>query len=131
MSDRISTEGTQAFFVPCVGSSSGRGSRLRVWLSFAIFLAVLWGSQISSGQVQESAEGNPLLATAVRVGQAPRLDGTLDDPLWQLAKPITNFRQKEPHEGEPATEQTEVRILYTRHAVYFGIQCFDSEPSQL
>ena len=59
------------------------------------------------------------------------MDGTLDDPLWQLAKPISDFRQKEPYEGEPATEKTEVRILYTRHAVYFGIQCFDSEPSKI
>jgi hypothetical protein len=59
------------------------------------------------------------------------MDGTLDDPLWQLAKPIADFRQKEPYEGEPATEKTEVRILYTRHAVYFGIHCFDSEPSKI
>ena len=47
------------------------------------------------------------------------------------AKPITDFRQREPQEGEPATEKTEVRILYTRSAVYFGIDCFDSEPSRI
>ena len=71
------------------------------------------------------------VAIATRVDHPPRMDGTLDDPLWQLAKPISDFRQKEPYEGEPATEKTEVRILYTRHAVYFGIQCFDSEPSKI
>ena len=70
-------------------------------------------------------------AEAVRVDRAPRLDGTLDDPLWQSAKPIADFRQREPREGEAATEKTEVRILYTRHAVYFGIQCFDSESSRI
>ncbi len=62
---------------------------------------------------------------------APKLDGTLNDPLWLDAKPITDFRQREPHEGETATEKTEVRILYTRHAVYFGIHCYDSEPSRI
>ena len=62
---------------------------------------------------------------------APKLDGTLNDPLWQSAKPITDFRQQEPYEGQPATERTEVRILHTRHAVYFGIHCFDSEPSRI
>jgi len=71
------------------------------------------------------------VANAMRVDHPPKMDGTLDDPLWQLAKPISDFRQKEPYEGEPATEKTEVRILYTRHAVYFGIQCFDSEPSKI
>src|SRR5512146_3250956 len=61
------------------------------------------------------------VSVAVRVDHPPRLDGTLHDPLWQLAHPIVDFRQREPYEGRPATERTEVRILYTRHAVYFGI----------
>jgi hypothetical protein len=74
---------------------------------------------------------NGSIANAVRVDRAPKLDGTLDDPLWQRAEPISNFRQREPHEGEPPTEKTEVRILYTRHAVYFGIHCYDSEPSRI
>jgi hypothetical protein len=76
-------------------------------------------------------ENVPLSAEATRVNQAPKLDGTLNDPLWQSAKPIADFRQREPHEGEPPTEKTEVRILYTRHAVYFGIHCYDAEPSRI
>lgn len=64
---------------------------------------------------------------ASRVEHAPRLDGTLEDPLWLQATAITNFLQREPHEGQPATERTEVRILYTAHEVYFGISCFDSD----
>ncbi len=71
------------------------------------------------------------VAEAMPVDHAPKLDGTLNDPLWLDAKPITDFRQREPHEGETATEKTEVRILYTRHAVYFGIHCYDSEPSRI
>jgi len=71
------------------------------------------------------------VAEAVPVDHAPKLDGTLNDPLWLDAKPITDFRQREPHEGETATEKTEVRIVYTRHAVYFGIHCYDSEPSRI
>jgi len=65
----------------------------------------------------------------MRVDHAPKLDGSLDDPLWQSAKPVTKFRQREPNEGETATEKTEVRILFSRHAVYFGIHCYDSKPS--
>jgi uncharacterized protein DUF5916 len=66
------------------------------------------------------------IAQAVRVEHAPRLDGTLDDPVWQQAVPITNFRQREPYEGQPATERTDVKILYARNEVYFGIMCHDS-----
>src|SRR5467141_2707728 len=91
---------------------------------------VLWGKAFpdpSPPSPQEVAR----MAEAVRVDRAPRVDGTLHDPLWQSANPITDFRQREPHEGEPPTEKTEVRILYTRHAVYFGIHCYDSEPSRI
>jgi Domain of unknown function (DUF5916) len=44
------------------------------------------------------------------------------------ATPISNFRQREPYEGQSPTEKTEVRILYTKHEVYFGITCLDSDP---
>jgi hypothetical protein len=70
-------------------------------------------------------------AEAARVDHPPSLNGTLDDPLWQSGKPITDFRQREPNEGDPATEKTEVRTLYTRSAVYFGIHCYDSEPPRI
>ena len=84
------------------------------------------------GYSQEPASREELrIAEAVHVDHSPRMDGTLDDPLWQLAKPVNAFRQREPHEGEPPTEKTEVRILYTRHAVYFGVYCYDSEPSRI
>src|SRR5258708_22592506 len=72
-----------------------------------------------------------ITAEATYIDHAPKLDGTLDDQLWQSPKVITDFRQREPNEGEPATEKTEVRILYTRHAVYFGIHCYDSVPSRI
>ncbi len=67
----------------------------------------------------------------MRVDHPPKLEGSLADPLWHSAKLLTDFRQREPNEGEPATEKTEVRILYTRSAVYFGIHCHDAEPSRI
>jgi Carbohydrate family 9 binding domain-like len=84
-----------------------------------------------SGALPSAPQVEARVAEAVPVEHAPKLDGTLNDPLWLNAKPITDFRQREPHEGEPPTEKTEVRILYTRHAVYFGIHCYDSEPSRI
>jgi Domain of unknown function (DUF5916)/Carbohydrate family 9 binding domain-like len=98
---------------------------------FVSLLTFSNSSELLAGQEPQASVENLLVAKAVRVEQAPHLDGTLDDPLWQRARPITNFRQKEPHEGEAATEKTEVRILYTRHAVYFGIHCVDSDPSRI
>ena len=67
-------------------------------------------------------------ASASRIDRPLKLDGTLDDAAWQHATPISNFLQREPFEGQPPTEKTEVRILYDKHQVYFGITCFDSDP---
>src|SRR5712664_2148482 len=104
------------------------------WCALSVFLALLHpalgkGGDASAHNAKNQATEHS--AEAVRVERVPKLDGTLDDPLWQSAKIISNFRQQEPNEGEPATERTEVRILYTRHAVYFGIHCYDSQPSRI
>lgn len=86
----------------------------------------------SQGAHKQSGVHEPLrVAQAARVEKAPKLDGTLDDPAWQQASPITNFLQREPFEGQNPTERTEVRILYSRHEVYFGITCFDSDPKRV
>jgi hypothetical protein len=44
-------------------------------------------------QSASNAEGRPI-ANAVRIDQLLRLDLTVDDPLWQQAAPIADFKQK-------------------------------------
>ncbi len=68
---------------------------------------------------------------AVRLVGELRIDGSLDEPAWALAKPATGLRQREPREGEPATEQTEVRVLFDARNLYIGILARDSEPSRV
>ncbi|HEY7698024.1 MAG TPA: carbohydrate binding family 9 domain-containing protein, partial [Vicinamibacteria bacterium] len=68
-------------------------------------------------------------ARATRVEAAPTIDGIVDEEIWSRAEVITDFVQAEPHEGEPATEKTEVRILYDESTFYVGAICFDSDPS--
>src|SRR5213594_704533 len=107
---------------------------LACWLlSLCLLLFRPFGSNAEAPPAGRPAkdESVRITAEATYIDHAPRLDGTLDDQLWQSAKVITDFRQREPNEGEPATEKTEVRILYTRHAVYFGIHCYDSVPSRI
>src|SRR5215472_11094127 len=89
-------------------------------------VAVAQNQQPTIGQsgIQESLR----TVSAVRVDHSPRLDGTLNDPLWEKASPTNTFLQREPFEGQAPTEKTEVRILYDKHDVYFGIACLDSDP---
>ncbi len=66
---------------------------------------------------------------AVRVDEGPVLDGVLDDAVWQQASVIDEFVQQEPEEGAPATERTEVLILYDAKHLYIGVRAYDSEPN--
>jgi len=77
------------------------------------------------------AGSNPKTATAVRTTRAPRIDGILNEPEWQLAKPVSDFTQRDPYEGQPPTQKTEIRILYDGDALYFGCTMYDTEPSKI
>ncbi|MEE9533936.1 MAG: hypothetical protein V3W06_05925, partial [Acidimicrobiia bacterium] len=57
-----------------------------------------------------------------------RLDGLLDEAVWRSAAPASGFRQQEPIEGAPATERTEVRVVYDETTLYVGIMAYDSDP---
>ena len=52
----------------------------------------------------------------------------LDEAVWSSAGLITDFVQQEPSEGAPASESTEVRVLYDAENLYFGVHVYDSEP---
>ena len=71
-------------------------------------------------------------AKAVRVQEGPILDGiVLDEPAWQQAPVISGFWQEQPEEGQPASENTEVRMIFTNDTLYIGVVCFDRDPSSI
>jgi hypothetical protein len=61
----------------------------------------------------------------------PEIDGRLDDAAWALAEVISGFTQRDPNEGEAATERTEAWVLYDDGALYIGIRAYDSEPDKI
>ncbi len=61
----------------------------------------------------------------------PTIDGKVDEAVWQTATPFTSFTQQDPRLGEPATEQTEVRVLFSKTHVYVSFVCFDRDPSSI
>ena len=69
---------------------------------------------------------------AERSGEAPILDGdVLNDAAWADAMSVSGFLQSTPNEGEPATERTEVRVIFTEDTVYFGVVCYDRDPASI
>jgi hypothetical protein len=65
------------------------------------------------------------IATAVPTSASPVVDGRLNDEAWSAAPVVTGFTQRDPEEGAPASERTEVRFLYDDFAIYVGARMFD------
>lgn len=64
-------------------------------------------------------------------GESIVIDGAPDEAVWQKAPAATNFLQRDPDNGEPASEKTEVRVLFDSDRIVLGVTCFDSEPDRL
>ncbi len=67
-------------------------------------------------------------ASAARIAAPIRVDGALNEAAWASATPITEFTQVQPSEGQPASERTDVRILYDDNALYIGARLYDRQP---
>jgi hypothetical protein len=68
---------------------------------------------------------------AVRVDAPIEIDGLLTEAAWEQAPLAANFIQTEPIEGAPATEDTEVRVLYDEENLYFGVFAHDSRAAEV
>jgi hypothetical protein len=90
-----------------------------------VSVAMLFSASMVSGQ------NTGRVARATFVDEAPTIDGFIDDAVWARAEPITGFVQQVPIEGNPATEKTEVRILYDERAIYIGAILYDSQPDEI
>jgi len=69
--------------------------------------------------------------TAIKVAQGPKIDGVLDDAVWQQVKFEADFIQRMPIPETPPTEITEFAIIYDDKNLYFGVRMFESEPDKI
>ena len=65
---------------------------------------------------------------AIKLTEAIRLDGQLDEQVYQTAPAITGFVQQAPDEGAPATEETEAWIMFDERNIYVAGRVWDSAP---
>ena len=124
---------------------SGIGRRLR-----AIPL-ILWLAGVATGSPAFAQNGSPVdgppapvapevvsrdaqgrvTVRAVRLTEPLVIDGLLRDPIYSQVPAIGDFVQQEPHEGEPATERTELWIFFDATNVYFAVRCLDDQPDRV
>jgi hypothetical protein len=68
---------------------------------------------------------------ATRISDPIVVDGALDEQVYTRVEPIGGFLQQEPHEGQPATQKTDVWLLYDDSNVYVAARCWSTEPDRI
>ncbi len=102
---------------------------MRALVALAVLLPIGLAAQQgvdSGGRPRNHSEG----AATLRVVAATVpicLDGRLSGPAWAQADSITDFRQREPSAGAPASERTVVKVLRDATALYVAVRSYDAD----
>ncbi len=106
------------------------GISLKAWKILLPLAGLLASSTFLSieGQTLEEKHGQ-YHYRVVRVQNPPTVDGDLSDPAWQGVAAIDQFIQQVPDSGMPATQKTQVRLIYDSTALYIGVYCYRTDPS--
>jgi hypothetical protein len=97
-------------------------------------VAALLGARLPAQSLKPTTEPAPLPSSSARVLNATAVrgtivvDGRLDEAEWLAAPVASGFTQSEPRTGEPASESTEVRVLYDADRLYIGAYLHDRAP---
>ncbi|MCC3152905.1 DUF5916 domain-containing protein [Hymenobacter sp. BT770] len=101
---------------------------------FGIFVSVAQGQQapaVPSAAADAAKPAAKRQLQAIRITTPPKLDGTLDDAVWQTAPVATQFYELEPTPGRLEKNPTEVRVLYDDAAIYVGAIMHDVSPDSV
>ncbi|HZO17943.1 MAG TPA: hypothetical protein VFB46_03075, partial [Gemmatimonadaceae bacterium] len=98
--------------------------RRGVWLRRVVLAAL-------AGVIAPVVAGAQSIEAVRLSGTAPRLDGRLTEDVWRTAPAATGLVQRDPNEGAPATERTEVRFAYDDDALWIGARMYSTSPATI
>ena len=92
---------------------------------FLIFIPFLSFSQIDILSERPSFDAN-------YIDHSPEIDGNvLDDNIWKSVPSIGPFIQTKPLIGNPSSEETDLKIAFSKDFMFIGVVCYDSSPNTL
>jgi hypothetical protein len=99
-------------------------------VTLRLLLAGILAAGIPSAALAQAAlPGRQVIA--VRAATPPQVDGRLDDAIWATAPAASGFLQRDPVEGQPAVDDTIVRVAYDNDALYVAAHMLDRQPSAI
>ena len=67
----------------------------------------------------------------IQNADAPKIDGKLEEPVWDLVEWSGNFIERTPDENSLPSQPTAFKILYDQKFLYVAIKAYDSIPEQI
>ncbi|MFO7719291.1 MAG: DUF5916 domain-containing protein [Gillisia sp.] len=98
-----------------------------VLIAFILFITSFHAQNIDSQNYSKKEY------SAQRIFEAPKIDGFINDQVWEGKSIATNFLMFEPGDGNPSreTHPTEVKIVYDDEAIYIAASMLDNEPDRI
>ena len=104
---------------------------MRTPIRFAALACILLGlsqpAAFAEGK-KKSQDPQPYFVKAIEFDKAPKIDGIIDNPLWNMGAVVEDFTQFEPVEGAPPSEKTKAYFGYDTDHLYIALRCYDSNP---
>jgi len=123
------------------------GSWTRIWaivrltslLAFSLALAAgtndahaqALAAPVAPETMSRDATGERAIVRFVKLSAPLLLDGRLDESSYRDARPISDFIQLEPRNGQPATEKTDVWLAFDAANVYVSMRVWESRPERM
>ena len=95
------------------------------YLNLIVFVSIINANPFY--QEESSSDKRVMITRQIPKGKI-ELDGLLNEPEWKMVSPAKDFIQRDPNEGAPSTEKTEVYVIYDESNLYIGAMLFDSNP---
>ncbi len=106
-----------------------RRSRRRGCLGAGGAVLALCVAGAGSAAAQRAPAG-PRTVRAVRLTEPLRVDGRLDEAVYQTVPPVEGLIQTVPDEGAPGTERTQVWVFFDSSTLYVSCRCWDDAPPE-
>ncbi|HWK11462.1 MAG TPA: carbohydrate binding family 9 domain-containing protein, partial [Vicinamibacterales bacterium] len=83
-----------------------------------------------------SVDAAPKSAATIAAAPIPsttaiKLDGEFNETVWERVPAVSDFKQREPKDGDAATFATEVKVAYDAAHIYVAVFARDPEPSRI
>ncbi len=93
-----------------------------------VMLLLLSAATRAAAQPALTRDDSGVTVRATRITAPMKIDGRLDERVYEEVPAITEYIQQEPRGGEPITERTESWVLFDDTNLYIACRCWDTHP---